>query len=85
MKRDFIMESRPKSFEVKWSRTHRPAGGLFLGLRLVYPIQVCHNNPKFKLVAGVFIPQPTTFSVWHLDVGLVLWTVSFYFRKPVVS
>lgn len=79
----FIMASRPKNFEVKWARTHRPAGGLFLGLRLVYPIRVLYDCPRFKLISGVFIPQPISFTVWHIDVGLVFWTASFYFRTPI--
>jgi hypothetical protein len=77
------MASRPKAVDFRWKKTHRPAGGLFLGLRFVYPITVVHDLPQWKLTGGKFVKQPTTFRTTHLDLGLVFWTLTIYFRRPV--
>jgi hypothetical protein len=72
---------RPRAFEAQWKKTHRPAGGLFLGARFVYPVSIYYDSPQWKLVKGRFVRQSNTFTVWQFSIGLVFWTLTLYFRR----
>lgn len=67
-----------KRLEAHITKTHKPAGGLFLGLRFHYPITV--QDKQFKLVNKKFV-RVGPWRVSHLDIGLLTHTISIYIRK----
>ena len=71
-----------KRFEIVWKKTHRPAGGLFVGARFVYPVTVTEERQRWKLVGSKFDRLPSLYRVWHIDLGLLTHTLTTYFRKP---
>lgn len=72
-----------KTFEIKIHKTHRNAGGLFVGARIVYPVMVLPEK-AWKLVGKKFVKLPG-YRVWHIELGLLTHTFSFYFRKPLTK
>jgi 3D (Asp-Asp-Asp) domain-containing protein len=70
-----------KPFNAMIKRNAKPGGGLFVGLRWHFAVLVA-SDKAFKLIGGRFYKQPT-WRVWHLDVGLITHTVSFYFRSQM--
>jgi hypothetical protein len=55
---------------VRWNA--RKAGGLFLGLRVSFPVSIIYNNGEVR-------------STWNVNVGLLVVTVSLEFRERVTS
>lgn len=71
-------------FHDTWLRWHgfRKAGGLFLGLRINYPISI-HDGPQKGEVT-----TNTTFTSMTIHIGILVVTLSFTLNwnvKPIVT
>lgn len=75
-----VIERARKMNTFRLTKTHRPGGGLFLGLRLHYRTRVISS--RWKLVKKKFVKVPDHF-VWHVDIGLLTQTFSIYIRKQL--
>lgn len=63
------------------TKTHRKGGGLFLGIRVVYPVTVT-NDRHWKLVNGKLVRRPHQLIVWRIEIGFITHTLTIHFKKP---